>query len=150
MTLRKALLAGLIAGLVMGIALFLTGAIASRVVYGPQMAPTDKFEPRQLNAWYFIWTKLVIGALFGMLVSALYSRLPLSRFISGGWSGAKYAFGLWVVVSAWSLSHRVAYETLEGRNQIFWLIYTLGGFLGLGFGLGRAVKLWGRSAAPKP
>lgn len=146
MSLRRALLAGLVAGLVMGVALFITGAIASRLVYGPQMAPEGKFEPEQLNPWYFIWTKLLIGAVFGMLVSALYCRLPLSRFIRGGLSGAKYAFWLWLIISAWSLSHRITYETLEVRNQVFWLVYTLGGFLGLGFGLGRALRKWGHQA----
>ncbi|MDI6807556.1 MAG: hypothetical protein QME66_01055 [Candidatus Eisenbacteria bacterium] len=147
MNLRRALLIGLVAGLVMGFALFLTGAMASRVVYGPQLAPEGKFEPEKLNAWYFLWTKLVIGAVFGMLVAVFYGKLPLSTRIQGGLSGAKYAFGLWVIVSVWSLSHRVAYETLETQNQIFWLLYTLGGFLGLGFGFGRALKRWGYRAS---
>jgi hypothetical protein len=140
--LKKTLFIGLTAGLAMGVALFLTGAIASRLVYGIQMAPDGKFEPEQLNVWYFVWTKLVIGAVFGMLLALFYDRLPLTERIHSGRSGMKYAFGLWVVVSVWGLTHRVAYETFEAQNQIFWLIYTLGGFLGLGYGFGAVSKRW--------
>ena len=37
MKIKKVLLAGFISGLIMGIALFLSGAVASRIVYGPEM-----------------------------------------------------------------------------------------------------------------
>jgi hypothetical protein len=51
MKIKKVLLAGFISGLIMGIALFLSGAIASRIVYGPEMVPEGKFEPDQINAY---------------------------------------------------------------------------------------------------
>jgi len=35
MNVKKVLLAGFISGLILGLALFLSGAIASRIVYGP-------------------------------------------------------------------------------------------------------------------
>jgi hypothetical protein len=75
MKIKKVLLAGLTSGLIMGIALFLSGAIASRIVYGPQMVPEGKFEPDQINAFYFFWTKLVIGGFFGIIFTLIYSRL---------------------------------------------------------------------------
>jgi len=148
---KRTLWIGLVAGLAMGLALFLTGAIASRVVYGAQMAPEGKFEPSQLNPIYFVWTKLLIGAVFGVIIAAFYERLPLALRIEGARSGMKYAFGLWIVVSVWGLTHRVAYETLEPRNQVFWLIYTLGGYLGFGYVFGALSKRWRRrtpSSAP--
>ncbi len=131
----------------MGVTLFFVGAIASWIVYGPQFAPEGKFEPEQLNAWYFIWTKLVMGVFFGVLLTALYERLPLSKRIDGVLGGLKYAFWLWVVVYLWELSHPLVYETLDVQNQVFWMIYTLGGFLGYGFALGYAYKRIGREAA---
>jgi len=79
---REAVVVGVLAGLIMGVCLFIVGGVASRVVYGPEMAPEGKFEPEQLNAWYFIWTKLVMGVFFGVLFSLLYRALPLSRRIS--------------------------------------------------------------------
>ena len=144
----KATLIGVLAGLVMGVSLFVVGGVASRVVYGPQMAPEGKFEPEQLNALYFIWTKLVIGVFFGVLFSLLYRALPLSRRISSATDGLKYAFWLWVVVYLWGLSHPLMYESpLDVRNQVFWLIYTLGGFVGYGLAFGQAHKRHARSAA---
>jgi hypothetical protein len=137
------LLIGLVAGLAMGIALFLAGAISSRLVYGPELAPEGKFDEEQLNAWYFFWTKLAMGAAFGILLALIYRKLPLRPGIRGGLSGAKYALILWLVISIWGLTHRVAYETLDMQNQMFWLIYTLGGFLGLGLAFGHALKKWG-------
>ena len=82
MGLRKAVLVGLIAGLAMALSLFVVGALASRLVYGPQFAPPGKFEPSQLNPWYFLWTKTLIGAFFGVLLTVLYDLLPLARRIA--------------------------------------------------------------------
>ncbi len=135
MKLRRTILVGLVAGLIMGVALFITGAVASRIVYGPQMAPEGKFKPEQLNAWYFIWTKLLIGAFFGILLSILYERLPLSKRIGSVFEGLKYSFLLWLVIHLWGLSHPLVYESLN-RHQFFWMVYTLGGFLGLGTAFG--------------
>ncbi len=139
MPVRRAVLTGLLAGLAMGLALFLTGAVAAFVAYGPQMVPEGKFKPEQINAWYFFWTKLAIGAFFGMLLSLLYEALPLSRRISGTLQGLKYSFALWVVVYLWALSHPLVYDAglaALSRNQLFWMVYTLGGFLGLGAAFG--------------
>jgi len=144
---KKAVVTGVLAGLVMGLSLFIVGAVASRVVYGPQMAPEGKFQPEQLNAWYFIWTKLVMGVFFGVLFTLLYEALPLARRVSSVLGGLTYAFWLWVVVYLWGLSHPLMYETLDVRNQVFWSIYTLGGFMGYGLALGQAYKRHARSAA---
>ena len=64
---KKILLKGTISGLIFGLALFIIGAITARLVYGPEMMPDGKFEPEQINAWYFIWTKLVLGVFFGII-----------------------------------------------------------------------------------
>ena len=138
MGLKKAVLVGLAAGLAMGLALFLVGAIASFLVYGPQFAPEGKFEPAQLNAWYFLWTKLLIGAVFGVLLTVLYELLPLSRRLTGVLAGLRYAACVWLVVFLWGLSHPLVYETVSVRDEVFWLVYTLGGFLGFGAALGFA------------
>ena len=139
MKLGKTILTGVLAGLGMGIALFLTGAVTARLIYGPQMAPTGKFRPEQISACYFSWTKLLIGSFFGVLLSVLYEALPLSKRISGALAGLKYAFPLWVVVYLWGLSHPLVYEgcaSVLNRNQLFWMVYSLGGFLGLGIAFG--------------
>lgn len=138
MKLKRTILIGVIAGLAMGLALFITGAIASRFVYGPQMAPAGKFKPDQINASYFIWTKLVIGMFFGVLLAVLYERLPLAKRIGGVLDGLKYSFWLWLVVYLWGLSHPFVYTMHESLNkdQFFWMVYTLGGFLGLGIAFG--------------
>jgi hypothetical protein len=138
MGLKKGVVVGLIAGLAMGMSLFVVGAVASWIVYGPQFAPEGKFEPDQVNAWYFLWTKLVIGMVFGLLLTLLYDLLPLSRRIASVTGGMAYAGCLWLVVYLWGLSHPLVYETVSIRDQIFWLIYTLGGFLGFGAALGFA------------
>ncbi|MCK4514434.1 MAG: hypothetical protein KAU31_04205, partial [Spirochaetaceae bacterium] len=66
--------------------------------------------------------------------------------------GLKYAFLLWVVIALWGFSHPLMYETLDVRNQVFWHIYTLGGFVGYGLAFGHAYKRHsraeGRRAAP--
>jgi len=136
MNFGRLILVGVIAGLVMGVVLFVTGAVASRVVYGRQMAPEGKFEPEELNPWYFIWTKLLIGVVFGVLLSILYEKVPFSTRIDGPVKGLKYAFWLWLVIYLWNRSHPWVYETPGIRDQIFWLVYTLGGFLGFGLAFG--------------
>ncbi|MEW5983153.1 MAG: hypothetical protein AB1806_12410 [Acidobacteriota bacterium] len=66
---------GVAAGLGMALALFITGAIAARLIYGPQMVPEGKFTADQVSAGYFLWTKLLIGVFFGVVMSALYEML---------------------------------------------------------------------------
>jgi hypothetical protein len=130
MKIKKVLLVGFISGLIMGIALFLSGAIASRIVYGPQMVPEGKFEPDQINAFYFFWTKLVIGGFFGIIFTLIYSK------------GLLYGFILWLVISFWDISHPLMYESIATKNQLFWNIYTLGGFLAYGAIVGFIFKKW--------
>jgi len=140
MEIRKIVVVGIIAGLIMGITLFISGAILARIIYGPQMAPAGKFEPSQLNPFYFIWTKLVIGIFFGILFTFIYEKLPLSNRIKGPAQGLKYAFFFWVVISLWNLSHPLMYESINYSNQLFWLLYTLFGFLSFGCILGIIYK----------
>ena len=137
MEIRKIVVVGIIAGLIMGITLFISGAILAKIIYGPQMAPAGKFEPSQLNPFYFIWTKLVIGIFFGILFTFIYEKLPLLSRIKGPIQGLKYAFFFWLVISLWNLSHPLIYESINYSNQLFWLLYTLFGFLSFGciFGL---------------
>jgi hypothetical protein len=134
----RTLLLGVTVGVVMALALFVTGAVAARVVYGPQMVPEGKFTADEVNAGYFLWTKLLIGVFFGVLLSLLYERLPLARRISTARDGLLYAFLLWLVVYLWGLSHPFVYELRWSidRHQVFWMVYTLGGFLGLGLAFG--------------
>jgi hypothetical protein len=98
MGLRKAVVVGVIAGLAMGLSLFVVGALASRVVYGPQFAPAGKFEPQQLNAWHLLWTKLLSGGVVGLLLTVLYELLPLARRLAGVTGGLTYAACLGLVV----------------------------------------------------
>ena len=129
---------GVAAGVVMALALFITGAIAARLVYGPQMVPEGKFTADQVSAGYFLWTKLLIGVFFGVVLSALYEMLPLAKRIAGIRDGLLYAFLLWVVVYLWGLSHPFVYEMHWSidKNQVFWMVYTLGGYLGFGLAFG--------------
>jgi len=147
MGLKKAVIVGLIAGLAMGLSLFVVGAVASRIVYGPQFAPPGKFDPQQLNAWYFLWTKGVIGMVFGVLITVLYELLPVTRRFASVTGGMAYAACLWAVVFLWGLSHPLVYTTVNARDEIFWLVYTAGGFLGLGAAVGFAYARHGRRAA---
>ncbi|MBC8185261.1 hypothetical protein H8E88_29560 [candidate division KSB1 bacterium] len=133
---KKIISAGIISGLVMGVTLFVVGAIASRIIYGPQFAPPGKFDQEQLNPFYFIWTKLLIGMIFGILFTFLYEMLPLSKKINAAFSGLKYGFWFWLIIFLWSLSHPLTYGSLNISNQIFWAIYSLSGFLMYGFTLG--------------
>ena len=135
MTFARITTAGVVSGLIMGIALFVTGAVAAYFFYGPQMAPEGKFEEEQMNPWHFIWTKLVIGIFFGIVFTAIYAKLPMSQ--QGGLGrGLLYGFLLWLVISMWNLSHPLIYGPLHVQNQLFWLVYTLGGFLGYGAAVG--------------
>jgi hypothetical protein len=137
---KKILIKGLIAGLVMGIGLFITGAIASRIIYGPQMVPEGKFEPGQINAWYFIWTKLVIGIFFGIIFTWIYSKFPMLTKSSGLVNGLVFSFSLWLIIALWSISHPLVYESIATKDQLFWHIYTLGGFLSYGITIGGIFK----------
>jgi hypothetical protein len=140
MNLSRILFTGTIAGLVMGIALFLTGAIAAFFVYGPQMAPEGKFEPSQMNPAYFIWTKLLIGWFFGLLFTLIYVKIHALLPLKGFSRALMFALSLWFVLSVWGISHPLVYETIATRNQLFWNVYTLGGFLGYGAALGFLVR----------
>lgn len=132
-TSRTTLLAAA-AGVAMALALFVTGTVAARAVYGPQMVREGKLTADQISAGYFLRTKLLIGVFFGVVLSVLYELLPLAKRIGGIRDGVLYAFLLWVVVYLWGLSHPFVYElrwSLDG-NQVFWMVYTLDGCLGLG------------------
>ena len=140
MRLSKILFTGTIAGLVMGIALFLAGAIAAFFVYGPQLAPEGKFEPSQMNPIYFIWTKLLIGWFFGLLFTFIYAKIQTLLPSKGFFRALIFALVLWAVICLWGISHPFVYETIATRNQLFWHIYSLGGFLGYGAALGLLVR----------
>lgn len=137
---KKAFMAGISAGVVMGIALFIGGAIFSRIIYGPQFAPPGKFEAEQLNAWYFIWTKVVIGIFFGSLFTLFYEGLPISKRLNSALSGLKYGFFFWLIISLWNLSHPLIYGSINSKDQLFWLVYSLCGFLAYGTAIGYAYK----------
>jgi len=140
MQVKRIIADGTISGLSMGAFLFIGGAILSRIVYGPQFAPPGKFEPEQINAFYFIWTKLLIGWFFGVLFTVAYELLPLRKRLSGAMDGLKYGFGFWFVTSLWNLSHPLVYGSVNVPDQVFWVLYQLVGFLGLGAVLGYVSK----------
>jgi len=142
MRIIKIIVAGLIAGLVMGVALFLTGVIAAFFVFGSEMASAGKFAEWQMDAWYFFWTKLVIGVLFGILFALIYAKLYTSERC-GALRGLLYAVTLWLVISLWGISHPLVYGSIDIHNQLFWHIYTLGGFLAYGITLGFICKRLG-------
>ncbi len=142
MNMRKILISGILAGLAMGIGLFFMGAIASRIVYGPQMVPEGKFEPDQINVWYFFWTKLVIGTFFGIIFTFIYSKFIIPLKMAGINTGVLYGIALWVVISLWGISHPLMYESIATKNQLFWHIYTLGGFFAYGLTIGVISKRW--------
>lgn len=131
---------GIYSGIVMWISLFIGGVILARIFYGPDMAPEGKFDESQMNAFYFIWTKLVIGIFFGILFTAVCEVLSFSKKIIGPLKGLKYAFVFWLIISLWNLSHPLVYGPIDYTDQIFWLLYTLAGFLGLGSTLGFLYK----------
>lgn len=132
MSWKKILLFGIIAGLFFGIVLFIGGAITGMIVYGTQMAPEGKFSQDQMNAFYFIWTKVVIGIFFGIFFLFIYEKLPIAKRIKSITQGIIYGFIFWLVISLWNLSHPLIYESIDITNQLFWLLYTLWGFLAYG------------------
>jgi hypothetical protein len=129
---KKILKIGVLAGIVFGIVLFIGGAITARIVYGAQMAPEGKFDESQMNAFYFIWTKIMIGIFFGILFLYFYEKLSVVKRIEGALEGLKYGFFFWFIISLWNLSHPLVYESIWNRDQLFWLLYTLWGFLAFG------------------
>jgi hypothetical protein len=136
MQFKRIIAAGTVSGLTMGIFLFIGGAVFSRIIYGPQFAPPGKFAPEQLNAFYFIWTKLLIGWFFGVVFTFVYEKLPLRRRMSGILQGLQYGFVFWLLMSMWNLSHPLIYGTLNVPDQTFWLLYQLVGYLAFGATLG--------------
>jgi hypothetical protein len=137
---KNILFTGTVSGIVMGISLFVGGAIFSRIIYGPQFAPPGKFKPEQINAFYFLWTKLAIGLFFGLLFTSAYEMLPLQKKIYNIPQGLKYGFVFWFVVGLWGVSHPAIYGSFNTNDQIFWLLYQLCGFLGLGASMGAIYK----------
>jgi len=133
---KRILKYGIISGLLMGIGLFIGGAIFSRIIYGPQFAPPGKFDPEQINAFYFIWTKLVIGIFFGLLLTFVYEKMPLTKRMKSPLQGLTCGFFTWLVITLWDISHPLIYGSLNDRDQVFWILYSLAGFLTLGFFLG--------------
>jgi hypothetical protein len=136
MRFKNILINGSISGFMMGVFLFIGGAIFSRIIYGPQFAPPGKFAPEQINAFYFIWTKLLIGLFFGILFTVAYELLPLRMRFTGAIHGLKYGLGFWFLTSLWNLSHPLVYGSVNVPDQVFWILYQLVGFLGLGATLG--------------
>ena len=116
MTIARIAIVGVVSGLIMGVALFLTGAVAAYFFYGEQMAPEGKFDEEQMNPWYFIWTKLAIGVVFGLIFTAIYSRLPISRR-GGVLRGLLFGFALWLVITLWNLSHPPRLRTARPGRQ---------------------------------
>jgi hypothetical protein len=124
----------------MGFALFVGGAILSRIIYGPQFAPPGKFKPEQMNPFYFIWTKLLIGWFFGILFTFIYESLPLRNKIAGAVEGLKYGFCFWLLIALWGLSHPLVYGPINIKDQVFWLLYQLVGYLAFGAAVGYIYK----------
>lgn len=140
MRIQKTLIIGMVSGLIMGIALFIGGAITSRIIYGPQFAPDGKFDPSQMNAFYFIWTKLVIGLFFGILFAIISQLSSISKKMTGFWKGVGYGSIFWVVIWIWNISHPLVYGSVDFKDQLFWFIYSLCGFTTLGGMLGYFIK----------
>jgi len=70
----------------------------------------------------------------------LYEALPLKKRFSSAFSGLKYGFFFWFAVSLWNISHPLIYGSVNDKDQLFWLIYSLFGFLAFGFTLGILYK----------
>ena len=138
---KKILIKGTLSGLIMGIALFIIGAVTARFIYGLQMVPDGKFEPEQINAWYFIWTKLVIGIFFGIIFTWIYSIFYNYIRINRVLKGLLFGLLLWLVISLWDISHPLMYDKNFGdKDQLFWNIYTFGGFMVYGLSVGIIYK----------
>lgn len=56
------------------------------------------------------------------------------------YEGLKYGFGFWLLTTLWNLSHPLVYGSVNIPDQIFWILYQLVGFLGLGATLGYVSK----------
>jgi hypothetical protein len=140
MNFRRILIVGTAAGLAMGLALLITGGVAAFFIYGRQMAPAGKFAAGQMNALYFLWTKLLIGWFFGLLFTFIYARVYAGLPARGVLRGLTFALVLWLLISLWAISHPLVYEGMAAvatRDRLFWHIYTLGGFLGFGAVMGQ-------------
>ncbi len=138
---KKVLFKGAMAGSIMGIALFIIGAITARFIYGPQMVPDGKFEPEQINALYFLWTKILIGIVFGIIFTWIYSIFYSLMNIPGILKGICFGFLLWFIISLWDISHPLLYDhNFANKDQLFWSIYTFGGFIFYGLSIGLLYK----------
>jgi hypothetical protein len=140
MRIKNFFINGTISGLMMGVFLFIGGALFSRIVYGPQFVPPGKFEPEQINAFYFFWTKLLIGWFFGLFFTFVYEMLPLRTKMNGVIDGLRYGFVFWLLMSLWNISHPLVYGTVNVPEETFWLSYQLVGYLALGATLGHIYK----------
>ncbi len=140
MRVKNILINGTMSGLMMGVFLFIGGAIFSRIIYGPQFVPPGKFKPEQINPFYFIWTKLLIGWCFGILFTFAYEMLPLRTKITGVLQGLIHGFMFWLLICLWGWSHPLVYGPINVSDQMFWSLYQLVGFLGFGATLGYIYK----------
>lgn len=50
----------------------------------------------------------------------------------GALKGLYYGFGIWLITYLWNAFRPLVYGPINVRDQIFWLIYTMGGFLAYG------------------
>ncbi len=136
MNFRRIMSIGIVSGISMTLGLFIGGAAFARLIYGPQFVPPGKFEAEQINPFYFFWTKAVIGVFFGILFTLFYELLPLAKRIRGAFQGLKYGFFFWLVLTAWDISHPLVYDSIQNKDQLFWTVYSLVGFLAYGFTAG--------------
>jgi type IV secretory pathway TrbD component len=61
---------------------------------------------------------------------------------AGALKGLLFGFLLWLIISLWDISHPLMYESVATKDQLFWNIYTLGGFLAYGAIVGFIFKKW--------
>ena len=67
----------------------------------------------------------------------LYSSIKVPGILKG----LLFGFLLWLIISLWDISHPLLYDKNFGnKNQLFWNIYTLGGFLIYGLSVGMIYK----------
>ncbi|MBN2200665.1 hypothetical protein JW777_01790 [bacterium] len=149
MNLKRTLSIGIPSGISMTLGLFIGGAVFAHIIYGPEFAPPGKFKAEQMNPFYFLWTKAAIGVFFGILFTLFYEVLPLSRKIRGAWQGMKYGFLFWLVLTAWDISHPLVYDSIRNDDQLFWLVYSLTGFLAYGLAAGYLYKREEVQAKPR-
>lgn len=84
----------------------------------------------------------------------IYAKIQTGIPSKGIPRGLIFALALWLMISLWAISHPLVYEgaaTVTARDQVFWHIYTLGGFLGYGLALGLLSRKRNRlkNAAPE-